>query len=338
MEALGLDAGEVTAWIASLGIEFHGALRFDRIGLGQSNLTFAVDDERGRRWVLRRPPLGRLLPTAHDVVREARVLAALEGTDVPVPRVHGVRLDGDAPLVLMEFVDGIVLDRPEAAGAVPPLRRRAVGLAMARTLADVHAVDLDAIGLAGAAGTRPYAERQLQRWSSQWERSKTRELPKLERLTERLMDAVPPQREVALLHGDFHLRNVIASQENGDIAAVLDWELWTLGDPMADLGTLLAYWPERGESAVDALSVTALPGFPRRDDMVRTYLDGTGRDPSALGFWHALAVWKLAVIAEGVLRRALEDPLNRAAAGTPTAMQIEALVSAAEHIADDAGV
>ncbi|MBO2458085.1 phosphotransferase family protein [Actinomadura violacea] len=328
----------MTAWIASLGIEFRGALRFDRIGLGQSNLTFAVGDERGGRWVLRRPPLGRLLPSAHDVVREARVLAALEGTDVPVPRVHGVRTDGDVPMVLMEFVDGLVLDRLEVAGAVSPLCRRAIGLAMARTLADVHAVDLGATGLADATGTRPYAERQLQRWFSQWERSKTRELPELDRLTERLMDAVPPQREVALLHGDFHLRNVIASGENGNIAAVLDWELWTLGDPMADLGTLLAYWPEQGEAAVDVLSVTALPGFPRRDDLVRTYLDRTGRDPSALGFWHALALWKLAIIGEGVLRRAMDDPRNRAAAGTPTAAQIAALVAAAEHTAADAGV
>ncbi|MEU8796382.1 phosphotransferase family protein [Spirillospora sp. NPDC048819] len=335
---LGADPVELAAWMASLGIEFSGPLRLRRLGIGQSNLTFHVGDRDGRSWVLRRPPLGRLLASAHDVAREARILSALERTPVPAPRVHGVRTGGDAPLVLMEFVDGLVIDRPIVAESLPPDRRRAVGLAMAGTLAKIHAVDLDETGLTDLARHGSYAERQLNRWFVQWEKSRTRDLPALVDLTERLLAAVPVQRETTLVHGDFHLGNVIASPDDGRIFAVLDWELCTLGDPLADLGSLLAYWPESAGALGVERSATALPGFPTQAEMAAAYLEATGRDPGPLPFWHALALWKLAVIAEGVLRRALDDPRNRAAAGVPTVRQIDALVAEATAIADAAGV
>jgi aminoglycoside phosphotransferase (APT) family kinase protein len=150
----------------------------------------------------------------------------------------------------MSFVDGVVVDRMAVAETMPAQRRRAVAFSLARTLATVHAVDLDETGLTGLASHKPYAPRQLKRWSEQWRRSKTRELPALEALTQRLWDGVPDQRETTLVHGDFHIRNVITSPDSGEVVAVLDWELSTLGDPLADLGTLLAYWPAAGEFAL----------------------------------------------------------------------------------------
>jgi aminoglycoside phosphotransferase (APT) family kinase protein len=249
-----------------------------------------------------------------------------------------VKDDGDVPMVLMEYVDGLVLDRRETAETLKPATRRAAGLSLARTLAQIHSVDLEATGLSGIASHKPYAERQLKRWSAQWEQSKTRELPTLDELTARLWDAVPEQWEITLVHGDFHLRNVIASPDDGEIVSVLDWELCTLGDPLADLGSLLAYWPEAGEPGAGTLSLSSLPGFPSRAEIADAYLERSRRDAGSLGFWHALGLWKIAVIGEGVLRRALDEPRNRAAALTPRPEQIEALVSRARAVAAAAGI
>ncbi|MFF3322533.1 phosphotransferase family protein [Streptomyces sp. NPDC002889] len=339
---VGIDAGAVSRWFGTLGVDFAGPLAFDRIGLGQSNLTYLVQDQDGRRWVLRRPPLGRLLVSAHDVAREARILAALEGTAVPTPRVLGLTADPavtDVPLLLMEFVDGQVVDTMPIAQSLTPERRRAIGTSLPRTLAKIHAVDLETAGLTGLAGHKPYAQRQLKRWSGQWARSRTRELPALEDLTRRLVAAVPEQREVTLVHGDFHLRNVITSYDTGKVTAVLDWELSTLGDPLADMGSLLAYWPEPGEEATGGdFAASALEGFPDRAEIAQVYLTETGRDPAALTFWHVLGLWKVAVIAEGVMRRAIEEPRNRSTTGTPTVERIDALVDKACRIAGEAGI
>ena len=332
---------KVADWMITLGVAVTGPLRFDRIGLGQSNLTYLVRDRAERKWVLRRPPLGQLLASAHDVVREARILSALEATEVPVPRILGVTADAavtDAPLVLMEFVDGLVVDRMPIARELAPRLRRDIGRSLPRTLAKIHAVDLKSAGLRDLSSHRSYAQRQLRRWSMQWEKSKTRELPALDSLTRRLSAAVPSQRELTLVHGDFHLRNVITSSENGEVIAALDWELATLGDPLADMGTLLAYWPQRGEAMCSDFAASTLDGFPCRDELAQIYLTETGRDPAALKFWHALGLWKIAVIAEGVRKRAIDEPQNRAAAGTPTAARVSALVDKAHEIADDAGM
>ena len=339
-ETAGIRPAAIAAWFGDLGIEFSGYLRFERIGLGQSNLTYRVRDAAGATWVLRRPPVGRLLASSHDVAREARILSALPRTAVPAPLVHGLTDDPlitDAPLVLLEYVEGLVIDRTPVAESLSQARRREIGLSLPRTLAAIHAVDVAGVGLDGLASHRPYAQRQLKRWAAQWELSKTRDLPELDDLTRRLTAAAPPQRELTLVHGDFHLGNVITSAESGAVAAVLDWELATLGDPLADVGTMLAYWTEpgaeTGAETRDDLPASALPGFPNRAEMARVYAEASGADLAALGYWHALGLWKLAIIAQGVLRRAMDEPANKAAAGTPTASRVDSLVRVARDVA-----
>jgi aminoglycoside phosphotransferase (APT) family kinase protein len=357
-DLVGINPTAVAGWIEQLGITFTAPLSFQRIGLGQSNLTYLVRDAEGRKWVLRRPPLGELLASAHDVAREARILSALEDTPVPTPRVYGLTRDArgdrqrgeagrsgapqkpdDVPLLLMEFVDGLVLDRMPIAESLAPQRRRQIGLSLPMTLAKIHAVDLEESGLDDLASHKPYAQRQLKRWAGQWEQSKTRELQDLDDLTRRLIAAAPQQQELTLVHGDFHLRNLITSHTTGDVIGVLDWELSTLGDPLADMGSLLAYWPEPGEEDIaGGFAATALEGFPDRAEMARVYLAETGRDAATLKYWHALGLWKVAVIAEGVMRRAMDEPQNKAAAGTPTMRWIDALVCKAREVAEDAGI
>ena len=336
---VGIDAAAIANWLPQLGIAFTPPLSFERIGLGQSNLTYLVGDADDGKWVLRRPPLGTLLASAHDVAREARILSALEHTAVPTPRVYGLIRDAtDIPLLLMEFVNGLVVDRMSIAEALTPQRRRQIGLSLTKTLAKIHAVDLDEVGLSDLASRKPYAQRQLKRWAGQWELSKTRELPNLDDLTRRLVAAAPQRQELTLVHGDFHLRNVITSHATGEVVAVLDWELSTLGDPLADMGSLLAYWPEPGEETAGDFAAAALDGFPDRAEMAQVYLTETGRDAETLKYWHALGLWKVAVIAEGVMRRAMDEPQNKAAAGTPTVQRIDALVAKAREVADDAGI
>jgi len=337
---VGIDPTEVAEWIEQLGITFSAPLSFERIGLGQSNLTYLVCDAQERKWVLRRPPLGDLLASAHDVAREARILSALDDTAVPTPRVYGLSRDAaGVPLLLMEFVDGLVVDRMPIAESLTPQRRRQIGLSMPATLAKIHAVDLERAGLDDLASHKPYAQRQLKRWAAQWEQSKTRDLPALDDLTRRLIAAAPQRQELTLVHGDFHLRNVITSHTTGEVVGVLDWELSTLGDPLADMGSLLAYWPQPGEEDIaGGFAATALEGFPDRAEMARVYLAQTGRDAATLKYWHALGLWKIAVIAEGVMRRAMDVPENKAAAGTPTLRWIDALVCKAREVAEDAGI
>jgi aminoglycoside phosphotransferase (APT) family kinase protein len=339
-KTVGIDPAAVTRWFDELAIGFTGPLRFERIGLGQSNLTYLVQDADDHRWVLRRPPLGELLASAHDVVREARIMAALEATDVPVPRILGVAQGSgiaDAPVVLMEFIDGQVIDTMAIAESLAPQRRRQIGVSLPTALAEIHAVDIDAVGLSDLASHKPYAQRQLKRWAGQWEQSKTRDLPELDDLTRRLVAAAPDQRELSLVHGDFHLRNAIVSRGSGEVIGVLDWELSTLGDPLADMGTMLAYWPEPGEHFGD-FAASTLDGFPDRAELARIYLEQTGRDPQALKYWYTLGLWKIAIIAEGVMRRAMDTRQNKAAAGTPTAEWIDALVGAAREVAIAAGI
>jgi aminoglycoside phosphotransferase (APT) family kinase protein len=342
-EVPGVDRLALAEWVASLDASMMPPIRAVRVGLGQSNLTYIVSDSIGQRRVLRRPPVGPLLQSAHDVLREARILTALAPTDVPVPRIHGIAEAGtvaDAPLVLMQYVDGVVLDRVGAADDLDRPARRTAGLALPETLARVHSVDIGAVGLADLSSHSSYAARQLRRWSGQWEKSKTRELAELEQLTERLRAAIPTQRELTLVHGDLHMRNIIISPVSGKIIVALDWELSTLGDPLADLGTTLAYWPEPGEPSLEGFGGWIVPGFPRRAELTERYVSETGREvtDAELGFWHALALWKIAIIAEGVLRRAIDDPSNRAESGTPDQSAIDDMVSFAHSVADDAGI
>lgn len=332
------DPSWVQHWLDSLDEASASPLNIDRIGLGYSNLTYQVRDAEQRRWVLRRPPPGDLLASAHDVVREARIMHALEKTNVPVPRILDVREDdAGTPWVLMEHLDGLVIDDMSAARSLDETQRAAVGRSMAENLAAVHAVNLDSVGLADLARRSPYALRQMRRWTRQWDASKTRDLPELARLTERLSARIPMQDEVTLVHGDFHIKNVIT---RGDaVVGVLDWELSTLGDPLADVGTLLAYWPQQGEiGTADRTSPSTLAGFPLRSELVDTYARSSERDVTNVPFWHVLGLWKIAIIGEGVRRRSIDNPMARSLAETPTATDIETLVDHTHIVADEYGL
>jgi aminoglycoside phosphotransferase (APT) family kinase protein len=337
----GVDADAVSGWIATLDVGEAAPLQFARLGRGQSNLTYLVSDAHEQRWVLRRPPLGHLLDSAHDVVREHRVLRALQQTQVPAPAVYGLCQDtavSDVPLLLMEHVNGLVVDDMAIAESLEPALRGAIGRSLARTLATIHAVDLEQTGLDSIATHAPYAARQLKRWRAQWEHSRSRELPIIEQLAERLQAAIPEPGELTLVHGDFHLLNVIISPLDGGVRAVLDWELCTLGDPLADLGGLLAYWPQPGDPAEALFPAPALPGFPDRAELSNTYAELTGRSLESVGFWHVLGLWKLAIIAHGVLRRALDEPLNTPSGAVITARTVDDILIRAEAIAKDVGL
>jgi aminoglycoside phosphotransferase (APT) family kinase protein len=282
-------------------------LAYERIAGGRSNLTYRVTDAGDRAFILRRPPLGATLGSAHDMGREHRILSGLADSAVPTPQPIAMCTDEDvtgAQFYVMEFVDGLVLrDEDEVQAAFDEAGRRRVAEALVDTLADLHAVDPEAAGL-GELGRRDgYAERQLKRWMRQWEASKTRELEAMEE-THRLLSArVPPQDSTSLVHGDYRLDNVIVTPA-GEIAAVLDWELCTLGDPLADVGQLMVYWAEPSDEVVPLTRAPTLaPGFPRRAEIAERYAARSGRDISGLDFFVALAYWKLAAILEGVYAR-----------------------------------
>lgn len=339
--AIALDVNGVRDWFTTLGLEFTGLLSFSRIGFGQSNLIYLVEDNADRKWILRRPPAGYSGGSAHDVLREARILSALTGFDVPTPRVLGVsEAPGftDAPVVLMEYVDGLVVDRMTIARQLTREQRRAIGMSMPLALAQIHSIDLKKSGLTTLASHAPYAQRQLKRWCGQWQVYKTREIPAIDELAARLRRSTPVQQELTLVHGDFHLRNVILDSQTFAVSSVLDWELSTLGDPLADMGSLLAYWPEEGETTGGDFPATTLRGFPTRAELAAQYLAATGRDPHDLEYWHVLGLWKIAIIAQGVVRRNLENPANAAQSGGPGPDLVDAFVARALQTAAYAGI
>jgi len=280
---------------------------------GKSNLTYRVASDAGEV-VLRRPPLGNVLPTAHDMGREHRVLSALEETAVPVPRVLHLG-DADGPLgvhfYVMERVVGHVCRNalpPRYADA--PAARAAIGEALVDVLADLHRVQPADVGLEAFGRPAGFVERQLRRWSQQWEASKAHELPALDQLRDELVRTLPPQRAEAIVHGDYRLDNtVLHPTAPGRIVAVLDWEMSTLGDPLTDLGTLLAYWSEDADDDVLAAArvmapVTAADGFPTRSQIVDRYAARTGFDVSDVEWYQAFAFFKLAVVCQGIAARA----------------------------------
>jgi len=318
----GVDVARASDWLRTSLPELAPPFAFERIGTGQSNLTFRVADAGGRAVVLRRPPLGQILASAHDMGREYRVQAALGGVGAPVPRVRALCEDADvigAPFYVMEHVDGEVIASVAVAEHLDSSERAAAARALAATLSQLHAVDLDAVGLGDFRRPESLVSRQLRRWTRQWHASRTRELPLIDELAERLAAAMPPERESVLVHGDYRLDNVVFAP-GGEVRAVLDWELCSVGDPLADVGLMLAYWGELGAAAAlpDGMfreAVTRLPGFPPAAALAADYATDSGRDLAALGFWVAFAYWKIAVIAEGVYRRWLNDPANGANAG-----------------------
>jgi aminoglycoside phosphotransferase (APT) family kinase protein len=302
----GIDREGVEAWFEANVPGARPPLAFDRISGGHSNLTYSVTDAVGGRWALRRPPLGKRLASAHDMGREHRVISALQETPVPVPPVVGLCEDdavNGAPFYAMEFLDGPVLRAKADAERFPdPDDRRAIGERVIDTLVDLHSVDPDAVGLGDLAKREGQVARQLRRWQGQWEKSQTREIPLVDEVHERLVARVPEQGPAAIVHGDYRLDNMIL-RPTGEVAAVVDWELCTLGDPLTDVGMLLVYWGEEGDELVPLEPATQAPGFPSRDDVRARYAERSGRDLSEIDFYVALGLWKLAIILEGVYAR-----------------------------------
>jgi len=304
----GIDRGGVEAWFEANveGVELP--LAFERISGGRSNLTYGVADAGGNRWALRRPPLGKRLGSAHDMSREHRVISGLQGTPVPVPPVAGFCEDetvNGAPFYVMGFVDGPILrSQREAVDAFGKEERGAIGERVVDTLVAIHDVDPDEVGLGELGRKEDYVARQLRRWHGQWEKSKTRELELVDDVHARLAARIPEQGPATIVHGDYRLDNMILDAETGEVAAVVDWELCTLGDPLADVGLLMVYWSEPGDELIPLFDPpTTAPGFPSRAELRDRYAERCGRDLSQLDFFVALGYWKLAIILEGVLAR-----------------------------------
>ncbi len=280
---------------------------------GKSNLTYRVRCDAGEV-ILRRPPLGHILPTAHDMAREYRVLTALQGTEVPVPRTF-LLAEPEAALgvsfyVMERVVGHICRDAMPAGYADTPQARAAIGDGLIDVLAALHSIDPEQVGLGDFGRPSGFMERQLRRWSEQWERSKSVELPALEHLRDDLAATLPAGTRTAIVHGDYRLDNtVLHPTRAGEVLAVLDWEMSTLGDPLADLGAMLAYWSDADddEVLVDArmfAPLTASPGFPTRAQVVERYAQRTGFDVTVIGWYQAFAFFKLAVISQGIAARA----------------------------------
>ncbi|MGI8756562.1 MAG: phosphotransferase family protein [Acidimicrobiales bacterium] len=302
----GIDAGAVTAWFEAHAPGVVPPLHFRLIAGGRSNLTFEVTDEADGRWVLRRPPLSNVLATAHDMSREHRIITALADTNVPVAPAIGLCTDeavNEAPFYVMEFVDGTVVRDASVAQHLSLAQRAAAGQSVAETLARIHAVDPDAVGLGTLGRKEGYVARQLKRWNGQFEQSRTREVPEVTQAYDRLVAAIPEQGAPAIVHGDYRLDNCMVD-DAGQVVAVLDWELCTLGDPLADLGVLMVYWASKDDPfAALPSAATTLDGFPNRTELVAAYEAASGREVGNIDYYVAFGYWKLACILEGVYAR-----------------------------------
>ncbi len=310
----GVAAERVGAWLAANIDGARPPFGYHLIAGGRSNLTYRVTAADGATIVLRRPPLGHVLATAHDMAREHRILTAVGASSVPVPRTLGLCLDADvngAPFYVMSHVPGEVLDSPERAHLLGPDERIVASEHLIDVLADLHAVDVDAIGLGDLARRDGYIERQVRRWATQWEHSATRELPAIDEVARRLALRIPPQHGVSIAHGDYRFGNCVIDPSAGRLAAVLDWELCTLGDPLADVGYLGVYWYDADNPAsMRANDPTPAGGFLPYSALLERYAAATGRDLSNIGFYVAFSCWRLAVISEGVYSRYLHGAMG----------------------------
>jgi aminoglycoside phosphotransferase (APT) family kinase protein len=313
----GVDPERVSAWFAANISGVVLPLQFHRVTGGRSNLTFEVRDGAGARYVLRRPPTSHVLPTAHDMSREHRIIAALGPVGVPVAPALGLCTDvsvNGAPFYVMGFVEGVQARTEEEAEAYLDLPARAhCGLAMIDTLAQIHSVDPDASGLGDLGRKDGYIARQLRRWYANYQAALESRggdsLADVGGIHDLLSADIPEQGPAGVVHGDYKLDNCILSPD-GRIRAVLDWELCTLGDPLADLGQFLVYWPEPGERSPLDHAPTLAPGFPTRAELRARYGEATGRDLSQLDFYVSFAYWKLACILEGVYARYLAGAMG----------------------------
>jgi aminoglycoside phosphotransferase (APT) family kinase protein len=307
----GLDLPRLAGYLGRQ-LPLAGPLSAAVIPGGRSNLTYRVTDGRSV-WALRRPPLGHVLPTAHDMAREYRVLAALAGTGVPVPAVTVHCAEEQvlgAPFYLMEYLDGVVLRAPADTADLGPEQAAGCGAALVEVLATLHAVRPAEVGLGGFGRPDGFLARQVTRWRQQWERSKTRELAELAEVTALLAGRVPASGPPGIVHGDYRLDNVMFDRSRQRIVGVLDWEMATVGDPLADLGLLYVYTALASVGLGPATPFPPDAGFPTAQELVAAYLrarpaGAAGLPGSGLAWYVALGYLKLAVISEGIHRRYL---------------------------------
>jgi aminoglycoside phosphotransferase (APT) family kinase protein len=306
----GIDEVRVSKWMAS-HVAAQTPLTFELIAGGRSNLTFCVTDATGRRFALRRPPLSHVLPTAHDMVREHTVISALYPLGIPVARPFGLCTDdtvNEKPFYVMEFVDGAILrDRNQAAATFDEATRGVIGDRLAETLARLHDVDIDRAGLGDLARHEGYIERQLRRWRTQFDQMHVDGVDDgglVESVGAQLVARVPRQQRVSVVHGDYRLDNTVL-RDDGSVRAILDWEICTLGDPLADVGILLVYWAEPSDpmTALLTSAPTTAPGFATRDQVLETYARHSDLDVTDIAYYRAFGYWKLACILQGVFAR-----------------------------------
>jgi aminoglycoside phosphotransferase (APT) family kinase protein len=306
----GIDEEPTTAWLAA-NVGLHPPLSFELIAGGRSNLTYRVDDGSGRRVVLRRPPVSHVLPTAHDMRREHRIVSALGPTPVPAAQTLGLCEDeavNGAPFYVMEYVQGHILrDRATAEQVLDEPGRRRASESLVEVLAALHSLDVDGVGLGDLGRREGYLSRQLERWHGQFDKSQVEGMERqrnVDAIYERLAASLPEQQGATIVHGDYRLDNTMLG-DDGSVVAVLDWELCTLGDPLADVGLLMVYWsePDASTHALGVASPTLAEGFLRRADLRSLYAEATGRDLSGLDYYVAFGFWKLACILQGVFAR-----------------------------------
>jgi len=313
----GLDLTALQTWFAAhVADAGDTALTATLIAGGRSNLTYHVTDGV-HDWVVRRPPLGHVVATAHDMGREYRVMSALQGSDVPVPVTRALCTDPDvtgAPFYVMDRVDGRVIRSTTELAAFDPADALRVSHELIDVLARLHATDYDAVGLGDFGRPDGFLARNVARWGTQWEANKTRELPQIDELARRITAALPTSGPPGIVHGDYRLENTMLAPDRPDIVAVLDWEMSTLGDPLTDLGLFLVYWvhwnEDDGDEADDAVPLatggaSGLPGFIGMEEVAERYARVTGRDLSDLDFYIVFAFYKLAIILEGINARFL---------------------------------
>jgi len=299
----GINASNLQQWFNQHAEEMTGNLSFAPVAGGHSNLTYVVTDESSQKWVLRRPPLGHVLATAHDMSREHKIISALSDSDVPVPGVIGLceNLEiNDAPFYVMDFVPGVILrTRLEAEDLSVEVRQK-MGHSLVKTLADIHAVNVDAVGLGDLARREGYIERQLKRWRQQFVDGTTREIPQILEVHKLLAARVPEQQGVSIVHGDYRLDNCMMGTE-GPVAAVLDWELCTLGDALADLAGMISSISSHVDGSGELASTTE--GFPTAKEIRQIYSEYSDRNLEHLDFYIAFNFWRMACIVEGVYTR-----------------------------------
>ena len=332
----GIDEPKVSDWLAGHCEGLQPPLRFEAITGGHSNLTYKVTDATGRNVVLRRPPLGAVLATAHDMGREHRIIRALAGTGVPVPPALALCSDegvNGAPFYVMDFVQGTVLDAPGVVRSVLPdhASRLRLSHSVLDALVALHTLDPEKVGLGDLGRREAYLDRQLGRWRTQWEKSKTRELAAMDETFELLVKAKPEQKYTGIVHGDYRLGNMLSTGD-GKVAAVLDWELCTLGDTLADVGYLMNNWAEADEAGPSqAVAMpTATGGFLTRAEFLAEYSHRSGHSVDGIEYYRAFQWWRLAAIVEGVLSRYLKGVMGESTVGMDAfRMQVEQMAEEA---------